>query len=119
LEALTGYCAATGIHLRDEGLPAARKVMLLAPDDPDSYDTMGRVLAALDDLENAVRYYQKAIKMDPALASSHLHLAQVYLNQGKPQLALEHLALAQSYAFQDPETLQTATRLMERYFGQP
>jgi len=118
-KALAGYCAATGIHLRDEGLPAARKVMLLAPDDPVSYDTMGRVLAALDDLENAVRYYQKAIKMDPALASAHLHLAQVYLNQGKPQLALKYLALAQSYAFQDPETLQTATRLMERYFGQP
>lgn len=118
-KALAGYCAATGIHLRDEGLPAARKVMLLAPEDPASYDTMGRVLAALDDMENAVRYYQKAITMDPALASAHLHLAQVYLNKGKPQLALEHLALAQSYAFQDPETLQTATRLMERYFGQP
>ena len=118
-KALAGYCAATGVHLRDEGLPAARKVMLLAPDDPDSYDTMGRVLAALDDLENAVRYYQKAITLNPANASAHLHLAQVYLNQGKTQLALEHLAFAQSYAIQDPETLQTATRLMERYFGQP
>lgn len=116
---LAGYCAATGIHLRDEGLPAARKAMLLAPNDPDSFDTMGRVMAALGDMENASRYYRAAIKLDPAHASAHLHLAQVYLNQGKPQLALEHLALAQSYAIQDPETLQTAARLMERYFSQP
>lgn len=118
-KALSDYSASTGIHLRDEGLPAARKVMLLAPDDPDSFDTMGRSLAALGDLENAIRYYQAAIARDPSHASAHLHLAQVYLNQGRSQLALEHLSLAQSYAIQDPQTMQTATRLMERYFAGP
>ncbi len=118
-KALSDFCAATGIHLRDEGLPAARKVMLLAPDNPDSFDTMGRSLAALGDFENAIRYYQAAISRNPAHANAHLHLAQVYLNLGKSQLALEHLSLAQSYAIQDPDTMQTATRLMERYFGTP
>ena len=118
-KALSDYCASTGIYLRDEGLPAARKVMLLAPDDPGSFDTMGRSLAALGDLENAIRYYQAALARDPAHASAHLHLAQAYLNQGRSQLALEHLALAQSYAIEDPQTLKTATRLMERYFPGP
>lgn len=117
--ALANYSAATGIHLRDSGLPAARKAIILAPQNPDALDTMGRTLIALGDLENASRYLQAALELEPAHASAHLHLAQVFLNLGESQLALQHLTLAQSYAFQDTDTRQTATRLLERYFSAP
>ncbi len=119
LIALANYSAATGIHLRDSGLPAARKAVVLAPDNPDALDSMGRILTALGDLENAARYLHKALELEPAHASAHLHLAQVFLNQGESLLAMQHLSLAQSYALHDPLTQQTATRLLERYFSAP
>ncbi len=116
---LANYCAATGIHLRDSGLPAARKAILLSPQNPDALDAMGRTLATLGDLENAIRYLEAALHQKPDHPGAHLHLAQVYLNLGDSISALEHLSLAQSYAINDPETLNLATRLMERYFSVP
>ncbi len=116
---LANYCASTGIHLRDSGLPAARKAILLDENNPDSLDSMGQIMAALGDLSNSIRYLEAALYQQPDHAVSHLHLAQVYLELGDAKHAEEHLLLAQSYGVGNPEIQQSVTRLQKRYFSHP
>ncbi len=116
---LANYCASTGIHLRDSGLPAARKAILLDENNPDSLDSMGQIMAALGDMSNSIRYLEAALYQQPDKAISHLHLVQVYLELGDAQHAEEHLLLAQSYALGDPVIQQSVTRLQKRYFSHP
>jgi tetratricopeptide (TPR) repeat protein len=116
---LANYCATTGIHLRDSGLPAARKAILLDRNNPDSLDSMGQVMAALGDMSNSIRYLDAALYQQPDHAISHLHLAQVYLELGDSQHAEEHLLLAQSYGLDDQTIQQSVSRLQKRYFSHP
>jgi tetratricopeptide (TPR) repeat protein len=116
---LANYCASTGIHLRDSGLPAARKAILLDENNPDSLDSMGQIMAALGDMSNSIRYLEAALYQQPDHAVSHLHLAQVYLELGDAQHAEEHLLVAQSYGVGDPVIQQSVSRLQKRYFSHP
>jgi tetratricopeptide (TPR) repeat protein len=83
------------IQVRELALPAARKAVLLAPDDPQNLDLLGKTLISLGDLLNAERFLRRAISADAAYAPAHLHLGWIYLTQGKHALAQVEFATAE------------------------
>jgi tetratricopeptide (TPR) repeat protein len=80
--------------LRDQGLPAARKLVELRPDDPASLDLLGSVLLALGDARAAERILQQSISIDPTFAASQYHLGLVLNQLAENDQAVEHLKQA-------------------------
>lgn len=83
------------IQVRELALPAARKAVLLAPNDPQSLDLLAKTLISLGDLLNAERFLRRAVSADAAYAPAHLHLGWIYLTQGKGALAQMEFATAE------------------------
>lgn len=79
-------------------LPAARRALLIAPDDPASLDCMGQVLMQLEDFVNAERFLLSAIQRDSTYAPAHLHLGMLYLLRDQPDLAYPYLTQAVTLA---------------------
>lgn len=98
------------------GLPAARKAILLAPDDPAALDTMGMVMMRLGDSASAERFLQRALHSDANYAQAYLHLGQLYLQQDFRR-AYPYLKRAAELAGKSP-TGVTARRLLLQYFDE-
>jgi tetratricopeptide (TPR) repeat protein len=114
---LAQFCAAYGYETRAEGLPAARQALYQAPQDANALATMGWVMLSLEDFVSAERFLVRAIQLDSQLASAHLHLAQVYLQEGNSEDAYTHLTTAITMTNQDPASAEFARRLLKQYFG--
>jgi predicted Zn-dependent protease len=97
------------------GLPAARKLIGLAPEDWQSYDLAGQAAFLLDDYPSAEDYLKKAIQLAPTQAAPALHLGLVYLQSGVLSSAYSYLNLAKIY---DPDGSYgwQAGRLLEQFF---
>jgi tetratricopeptide (TPR) repeat protein len=110
------FCVDNYLEMREIGLPAARQALTLAPANPDMLDLMGLVLLQLEDEIAAERFLQRALQINPAHASTHLHLGQLYLNQAKLPQAAAHLRQARDSAGESQlEVGIIATRLLEQY----
>jgi tetratricopeptide (TPR) repeat protein len=79
-------------------LPAARRAILIAPNDSANLDTMGQVLIKLGDLVNAERFLNRALSVDPDFALAHLHMGSLYLLRGESERARQEFSLASSLA---------------------
>ena len=97
------------------GLPAARKLIGLAPDDWQSYDLAGQAEFLLEDFPAAEIYLKKAVQMNPTLSAPALHLGLVYMQMGDRTSAYSYLILAKTF---DPEGSDgwQAGRLLGQYF---
>ena len=101
------FCAQNGIHLRDIGVPAAQKAVVLAPKNAIMLDTLGWLLFLDSRPEDAEKQLQRALVADPQNASAHLHLGLVYLQQNASAAAREQLVLARDLG--DPEAAAVLT----------
>ena len=112
---LASFCADNGVQLTEIGLPAARKAVQLAPDDPQAVDALGWAFAQAGLLYNAEETLNKATSLAPDSALPHLHLAETYLRKGDQSGALGELKLAQQL---DPggATGTLAAQLIRQYF---
>jgi Flp pilus assembly protein TadD len=97
------------------GLPAARKLVELAPDDWISYDLEGQAAFLLDDYKAAEGYLKQSIHLDPTQAAPALHLGLVYLQSGVLPSAYSYLILAKAFDPNGPNGWQ-ADRLLEQFF---
>lgn len=92
-------------RIQDLGLPAARRAAALAPGDPATLVTLGRIFLALEDSTSAVRVLYRALEIEPDAAAAHLALGVVFLEEGRPERAEMHLrqvlAAAESPAVRD------------------
>ena len=79
-------------------LPAARRALLIAPDDPASLDCMGQVLMQIEDFVNAERFLLLAIQHDSTYAPAYLHLGMLHLLRDQPDLAYQNLTQAVTLA---------------------
>ena len=104
-----------GIDARSVGLPAARKVLFLRPDDPSALDLMGWTMLYLQDYPSAERFLQQAIQLEAAYAPAHLHLGQLYLQTGQYRKARIHLLQAVSLD-QQGITGNMAQRLLDSLY---
>jgi tetratricopeptide (TPR) repeat protein len=116
-EILAQFCIANTPDVRTLGLPAARQAVLLAPRDPAALSTMGLSMYALGDMQEAERFYLRALQANPVYAPAHLYLGQVYLQEKQFQLAYQHLRKALDLSKNQPEVQEMAQRLLHQYFG--
>ncbi|OGO70532.1 MAG: hypothetical protein A2Z49_00840 [Chloroflexi bacterium RBG_19FT_COMBO_56_12] len=103
------------IQVHQVALPAARAAVLLAPQNPQYLDLLGKTLLALGDLLNAERFLRRAISLDGSYAPSHLHLGIVYINQGNNNLAQAEFEIAQQLA-PDSQIADQVDRLYSYFF---
>jgi tetratricopeptide (TPR) repeat protein len=112
---LAAFSLENNYQLSQTGLPAARRALLLSPNDPASLDILGQVLLELGDVASAKRFIERAILQQPEYAPALLHLGLIYVDEGNRQAAYEKFHQALSLA---PGTITAdqAQRLLDNYF---
>lgn len=88
---LAQFCVNFHFRVKEEGLPAARRAVELSGDSPHSLLVMGRVLSEVGDIQNAKKFYIRALEQDPDFSFAHLQLGITYLNLDQKDLAETHL----------------------------
>ena len=88
------FCAQNGVHLRDVGIPAAQRVVIMLKDDAGAEDLLGWLLLLDARYDDAERHFGRALELDPQNAEAHLHLAMVYLQTDDRTAAFDHLVFA-------------------------
>jgi tetratricopeptide (TPR) repeat protein len=91
---LAMFCAQNGVHLKDVGIPAAQRVVIMLKDDAEAEDLLGWLLLLDARYDDAERHLGRALKLDPQNAAAHLHLAMVYLQTDDRTAAFDHLVFA-------------------------
>ncbi|MBT3337509.1 MAG: tetratricopeptide repeat protein [Anaerolineae bacterium] len=97
------------------GLSAARRAIILAPEEARYIDTLGLVYLGLDRDEDAERQFLRALEKDAEYAAAHLHLGMLYLKRGYPELAYNSLLRARELT-SDWRVLGETKRLLDEYF---
>lgn len=115
MKLLAEFCINYRFELRETGLPAARAAATRYPKDPSTHDLIGRAFSALGDFGSAERSYYRALQIDPKFAAAHLHLAQLYLEQGGLTQAYSYLKTAVTQNA-DGKTREIAARLLSRFY---
>lgn len=112
--ALAVFCLQNDVYLNEVALLAAFRAHRLEPENPDSLDVLGRVLALVGSPKSAIRYLLQAIELAPEVAAYHFHLGLVFLQEGQPELAYGYLQNTVRLDPQGPFGDQ-ARRVLERY----
>lgn len=108
---LARFCINYHYKVREKGLPAARQAVQEAAASPASLWIMGEVMYALDDLQNARKFFHRALNKDPAYPQAHLSLGITYLALDEQEQAVQHLqAVLESAA--DPALKEQAQRML-------
>lgn len=81
------FCLIYDIDLEGLGREAVEKSMSLSPEDGVSLDLMGWMLMEKGDFDNAIKFFQKSLSINPGDARVHMHLGQGYMNLDRPNEA--------------------------------
>jgi len=111
---LADFCVLYSYQVREIGLPAARTAVQLDDQDPANQDSMGQVVLALDDQMNAIRFFLKALDVDPAFAPAYYHLGILYSVRDDPQTAVYYLEQTVIFA-ENPALRDQAENLLSSY----
>jgi tetratricopeptide (TPR) repeat protein len=103
------------VQIKELGLPAARKAVLLAPDSAEYLTLLGQAFYFLGDHSNAEKFMNEALDKEPEYAPAYLHLGMNALAKGDSNQAREHFTLAGSLG-EGSLTAEQARRLLERHF---
>ncbi|HPH95192.1 MAG TPA: tetratricopeptide repeat protein [Anaerolineaceae bacterium] len=96
-----------------EALEAARKALLLGPDEAVNLDLMGEVMLMDGDILSAERFVRQALEKDENLGAAHLHLGMIHLERGETASAAAELRKAARLA--DDEAVRSlAERILSR-----
>ena len=85
------FCGQNNVNVRDIGVPAAQKAVVLTKEDSDSLDVLGWLLLMDARYEEAKRILTQALELDPQNASAHLHLGMLYLQANDRAAAYDQL----------------------------
>ena len=99
------FCAQNNIHIKDIGIPAAQKAVILAPEDTPSLEILGWLLLLDARNEEAERMLTRALELDPGNASVHVHLGMLYLQKNDRASAYDHLIQARDLGNTEAEIL--------------
>jgi tetratricopeptide (TPR) repeat protein len=97
------FCAQNNVNVRDVGVPAAQKAVILDGEAPASLDILGWLLTLDARYEEAERMLNRALELDPQNGSAHLHLGMLYLQTNDRALAHDHLIQARDLANKEAE----------------
>jgi tetratricopeptide (TPR) repeat protein len=112
---LAAFALAHNYQLSQTGLPAARRALLLSPNDPASPDMLGQVLFELGDASSAKRFFEQALLLQPQYAPALLHLGLIDILENNLTAAHEKLNLVLTLAPGTSDADQ-AQRLLDYYF---
>jgi tetratricopeptide (TPR) repeat protein len=112
---LAAFSARHNMQVEDVGLPAARKAVDLSGEDPLALDALGWTLALLERFDQAQEALEHALRLDPQLATAHLHLGIVAMQTDDWEAAREHLQQARDLDTDDLVGEQ-AQLLLNQYF---
>ena len=113
--ALAAFSVTNAVDVGGTGLPAAQKLIELAPDDWQAYDLAGQAEFFLEDYKVALIYLKQSVELGPTQAAPALHLGLVYLQTGDRTRAYSFLILASTFDPDGPYGWQ-ARRTLEQYF---
>jgi tetratricopeptide (TPR) repeat protein len=113
--ALVVFCISNDVDVEQVGLPAARKLIGLAPTDWQSYDLAGQAEFLLEQYNAAETYFNKAVELNPTQSDPALHLGLVLLQTGNFTSAYSYLNQAWTLDQNGPVGWQ-AKRLLEQNF---
>lgn len=99
------FCAQNNVNVRDVGVPAAQKAVVLAGDDPASLDVLGWLLTLDARHEEAARMLNRALDLDPQNGSAHLHLGMLYMQMNDRVSAFDHLIKARDLGNKEAEMI--------------
>jgi tetratricopeptide (TPR) repeat protein len=116
LHTLANYYIRYEIDLRDKGASAARRAVILAPEDPEGLDILAQIYLLLDNPILARRFLTRALAVDDKYAPAHLHFGLVSITENDPLGAYQHFRAAISYSAPDSPVAQQARRLLETHF---
>ncbi|HNT24445.1 MAG TPA: tetratricopeptide repeat protein [Anaerolineales bacterium] len=112
---LAGFSMQYQVQVRELGLPAARRAVILNPTAPQALDTLAQALLYLGDWLNAERFLRRALIIDSHYAPAHLHMGMVFYYQGDASRAQLEFDLAESLS-PGSWTAEQAGRLLAYYF---
>jgi Flp pilus assembly protein TadD len=112
--ALAKFSLNRNYRVEEDGLPAARQLVLLEPRNPVYLDLLGTAYLTLGDLDSAERFFLQALALDPEEAAILIHLGQTSLYRGDTELGLGYLRRA-SAAAGDERLREMADRLLGEY----
>ncbi|HEX2989997.1 MAG TPA: tetratricopeptide repeat protein, partial [Anaerolineales bacterium] len=97
------FCAQNNVNVRDVGVPAAQRAVVLDGNNPASLDVLGWLLTLDARYEEAERMLNRALELDPQNSSAHLHLGMLYLQLTNRDLAYDHLIQARDLGNKEAE----------------
>jgi tetratricopeptide (TPR) repeat protein len=99
------FCAQNNANIRDVGVPAAQKAVVLSNADVTSLDVLGWVLLMDSRYTEAERILTQALELDSQNASVHLHLGMLYLQANNRATAYDHLVKSRDLGNTDAEMI--------------
>jgi tetratricopeptide (TPR) repeat protein len=99
------FCAQNNVNVRDVGVPAAQKAVVLDGDDATSLDVLGWLLTLDARYVEAERFLNRALELDPQNSSVHLHFGMLYLETNDRTSAHDHLLQARDLGNQEAEMI--------------
>jgi tetratricopeptide (TPR) repeat protein len=99
------FCAQNNVNIKDVGVPAAQKAVVLAKEDATSFDVLGWLLLLDARHDEAERTLMRALELDSQNASAYLHLGMVYLQKDDRVSAYDHLVKARDLGNAEAEVL--------------
>jgi tetratricopeptide (TPR) repeat protein len=107
---LAMFCAQNGVHIKEIGIPAAQRVVILAKDDTAAEGLLGWLHLLDLRYDDAERHLVRALELDPQNTDAHLHLGMLYLQKEDRVAAQDHLVLARDLGSTE------ADGLLKQYF---
>jgi tetratricopeptide (TPR) repeat protein len=99
------FCAQNNVNVKDVGVPAAQKAVVLAKEDAASLDVLGWLLLMDARYEESERILSQALESDSQNASAHLHLGLLYLQTNDRASAYNHLVKSRDLGNTDAEMI--------------
>jgi tetratricopeptide (TPR) repeat protein len=100
---LAAFCAQNNVNIKDIGVPAAQKAVVLAGEDALSLDVLGWLLTLDARYDEAGRMLQRALALDPQNGSAHLHMGMLYLQMNDRTSAFDHFVKARDLGNKEAE----------------
>jgi tetratricopeptide (TPR) repeat protein len=100
---LASFCAQNNVNIRDVGVPAAQKAVVLSKEDSLSLDVLGWLLTLDARYDEAGRMLNRALELDPQNGSAHLHLGMLYLQTDDRDSAHDHFVQARDLGSREAE----------------
>jgi tetratricopeptide (TPR) repeat protein len=110
LRLLALFCAQNNVNIRNVGVPAAQKAVILEKDSVDALDLLGWLLLLDQRYDSSERILNRALALDPKNATVQLHLGMLYLQMNDRLRAQEYFAAARDLGNTE------AASILEQYF---